>query len=326
MKDENGNEIVEVSATQQTEISEIIEDFLPKEEGSEVAQVVETKSEGGTEGVKEGEKRTEEEAGGQKQDGEPVQKGEEEIKPIEGEVKPVVTEVDKTKVVDDKVVEQPTEVEQLRALNKELLGRIEEIAGKVIGPKEVKPPTPEEVEAQKKSDEQQAKQILKFLPSNEVFDDVMKDANNFNALLTSVVNTAVERSLRLMPQIATQLVEQQMGLKTAVTNFYQDNKDLEPHKKYVGFVANEISAQHSDWGLQQILQETEKEVRNRLKLQRVVNGEVQPTIEQTNTQVGGHTAPKNPGFVPGSGGGRRGSVSGDGNLTPLDKDIIYLIS
>ncbi len=324
MKDENGNEIVEVSATQQTEISEIIEDFLPKEDG-EVTQVVEDKSEGGTESVKEGEKRTEEEAGGQEQDGKSVQKGEEEIKPVEGEVKPVIAE-DKTKSVEDKVVEQPTELEQLRALNKELLGRIEEIAGKVIGPKEVKPPTPEEVEAQKKSDEQQAKQVLKFLPSNEVFDDVMKDANNFNALLTSVVNTAVERSLRLMPQIATQLVEQQIGLKTAVTNFYQDNKDLEPHKKYVGFVANEISAQHSDWGLQQILQETEKEVRSRLKLQRVVNGEAQPVIEQTNLRTDGHTAPKNPGFVPGSGGGRRGSSSSDGNLSSQEKDIINLIS
>jgi hypothetical protein len=314
MKDENGNEIVEVNAGQQTEINDIVEGFLPSVETSEVAPVVETKTDGGNESVKEGEERTKEETGGQEQVGEPTQKVEGEVKPVEGEVKPVVP-------AEPPV--EPSELEQLKATNKMLIDRLNEVAGKVVGPKEIKPPTPEEAEAQKRSDEQQAKQILKFIPSNEVFDEVMKDSNNFNAVLTSVVNTAVERSLRLMPQIATQLVEQQMNLKTAVNSFYTDNKDLEPHKKYVGFVANEISAQHSDWGLQQILQETEKEVRNRLKLNRVVNGDL--TVGQTSVGTS-HTAPSNPGFVPGSGGGRRGSTSSDGNLTAMEKDISSLIS
>ncbi len=155
----------------------------------------------------------------------------------------------------------------------------------------------------------------------------MKDSNNFNALLTTVVNTAVERSLRLMPQIATQLVDQQITLKTVVNDFYTDNKDLVPHKKYVGFVSNEIASQHPDWGLTQILQETEKEVRNRLRLSRVADNAVpgQTRVQQIERSAA-RTGIVNPGFVPGGGGGRKGSASSDGNLSIQEKDILSLIS
>jgi hypothetical protein len=316
----------ELDQQQQTEISDIIEDFVPSTETTEAAEpveqaapvesepVVETKPvEEKVEEVvkdgKEGEERKQEETSGQEQVGKPAEEVKEEIaKPAE-QAQPELTEIEKVKKE-----------------NEELKKHLEEIAERVIAPKP-KPQTEQEVAASKAEQDRQAKQILKFLPSDEVFDEVMKDSNNFNALLTTVVNTAVERSLRLMPQIATQLVDQQITLKTVVNDFYTDNKDLVPHKKYVGFVSNEIAAQHPDWGLSQILQETEKEVRNRLRLSRVADNAVpgQTRVQQIERSVA-RTGIVNPGFVPGGGGGRKGSASSDGNLSIQEKDIMSLIS
>lgn len=312
----------ELEEKQQTEIGEIIEDFIPATEApaeSVVETPVETTPiEEGTVNVEEGKERQAEAASGQEQTGEPAAKVEEPIVPP---VEPVVPPVEPPK--------QESDLERMTRENAELKAHLEEMAGRFVTPPAPKQLTPEEQAAQKTRIEQQARQVLKFLPDDTVFDDVMKSSDNFNALLTSVVNTAVERSLRLMPQVATQLVEQQINLKTAVRDFYTDNRDLEPHKKYVGFVANEVAAQHSDWGLTQILQETEKEVRGRLKLARA--GENMQavhvgSVQQTGPVINDRTAPSNPGFVPGGGGGRRGSSSSDGNLSSQEKDIMSLIS
>jgi|GEM_PF-4938602 len=309
---------------QQTEISEIIEDFIPatQEVGStetteQAASVesehietkpVDEKVEEEVKDGKEGEERKSEEASGQEQVGKPAEEVKEEVKSEE-----------------QKEVEL-SEVEKIKKENEELKRHLEEIAERIITPKP-KQQTEQEIADAKAEKDRQSKQILKFLPSDEVFDEVMKDSNNFNALLTTVVNTAVERSLRLMPQIATQLVDQQITLKTVVNDFYIDNKDLVPHKKYVGFVSNEIASQHPDWGLTQILQETEKEVRNRLKLSRVAdNTALGQTKVQQIERSAARTAPVNPGFVPGGGGGRKGSASSDGNLSVQEKDIMSLIS
>lgn len=319
----------ELDQQQQTEISDIIEDFVPATETTEAAEpveqaapvesepVVETKPvEEKVEEVvkdgKEGEERKQEEASGQEQVGKPAEEVKEEVVTKPTEQTQVETEL--------------SEVEKIKKENEELKKHLEEIAERVIAPKP-QPQTEQEIAAQKAEQDRQAKQILKFLPSDEVFDEVMKDSNNFNALLTTVVNTAVERSLRLMPQIATQLVDQQITLKTVVNDFYTDNKDLVPHKKYVGFVSNEIAAQHPDWGLSQILQETEKEVRNRLRLSRVADNTVpgQTRVQQIERSAA-RTGIVNPGFVPGGGGGRKGSASSDGNLSIQEKDILSLIS
>lgn len=313
---------------QQAEISEIIEDFVPPMQSTESTEtleqaqtntepVVETKPvEEKVEEVvkdgKEGEERKPEETSGQEQVGKPAEEVKEEVVTKPTEQTQVETEL--------------SEVEKIKKENEELKKHLEEIAERIIAPKP-QPKTEQEIAAQKAEQDRQAKQILKFLPSDEVFDEVMKDSNNFNALLTTVVNTAVERSLRLMPQIATQLVDQQITLKTVVNDFYTDNKDLVPHKKYVGYVSNEIASQHPEWGLAQILQETEKEVRNRLRLSRVVDNTApgQTRVQQIERSAA-RTAPVNPGFVPGGGGGRKGSASSDGNLSIQEKDILSLIS
>lgn len=326
MSEELENKGVETTDVQQEQISEIIEDFIPQDAKpmedapaesttTETEGAATTTTEEATEDVKEGEERKAEEASEQEQTDANTDEKKEglEEKPVIEEKKPAETTL------------SPEDI--LKKENEELKAQLSEIAGRFMNPP-VKQKTQEEVKAEQ---ERNAKQVLKFLKDDATFDEVMKSSDNFNALMTSVVNTAVERSLRLMPTIATQLVDQQMTLSTAVNAFYTDNKDLEQHRKYVGFVANEVTAQHPDWGLKEVLQETEKEVRSRLKLERVANTIAQPGAnlgQRGSQQIGipSRTAPANPGFVPSGGGGRKGSSSADGNLSRQEKDILNLIS
>jgi hypothetical protein len=320
----------ELQDKQVTEINDLIADFVPA--SSETANTTEEVHTDETKAADEGEKRSEEKAGEQESTESSEGKKEEVVAPIVS-TEPIKTEVDTTKAADTTVLEsvkkedqkEETELERFKRENTELRTHLEELAGKAMGPSEPVAKTSEQIEADKKQANEAARQILKFLPNEEIFDEVMKNADSFNALLTSVVNTAVERSLRLVPRVATQIVDQQASMRELVKDFYTDNKDLLPHKKYVGFVSNEIASQHADWTIDKVLVETEKEVRSRLKLART-SGAMDNTGSQSRTDTTSHTVDKNPGFVPSSGGGRKGSGSADGNMTSVEKEIMSLIS
>lgn len=331
MKDE------ELEKNQQSEIGELLEGLTApstSESTTSGSSEASTSTEANTEtstiiegekDVKKGEERKEEETSRQESTTDTGKKVEGEVGAKEGEVKSV-TETTTTKVKEEVKPPEKTREQLLEEDNKALRQRLEELAGKIITPTQPKPMTPEE---EKRKKDEQAKQVLRFVPNDEVFDEVMKSADNFNALLTSIVNVAVERSIRIVPQIATQLIDQHFNLKTAVDTFYTENNDLKPHMKYIGFIANEISSQHPDWGLSQILQEVEKEARVKLNIPKSalsVPGSVTIKNAQTgstNTNTANNT---NPGFVPGGGGSRTGSPSSTGNLTKAEKEIVDLIS
>lgn len=262
---------------------------------------------------KEEEVKTDVEKGEERESEETTKQGKDDE--LESKEKKVTAEHTSETQPEHKEDVQETELERYKRENEELRKHLEEIADKVFTPKPQPKMTPEEEqEAAKKA----ANQVLPFLKSDEVFDEALKSAHNFNALLTSVVNTAVERSLRIMPQIASQIADSQITLKTSVENFYRDNQDLIPHKKYVGYVANEIAAQHPEWTLLQVLQETEKEARTRLRLAR--------NATQQTTTSSSTTVQQRPGFVPsGGGGGRRRTPSSD-NMSEQEKSILDLLT
>jgi len=299
------------------EIGDIIADYVPPVEGVTEEEV---KVDG-----QEGEERSEEAAGGQVEAvPKPVEEKEKEIeKPaIEGEPAPapIAAPVAEVKPPEPAPIEK-SEIELMKEENAALKAHIEEIVGKLAGPKEVKPVSEEERAAQV---EAAKRQVLQFVDSNETFDTVMSDVKNFNALLTAVVNTSVERSLRMIPQVVTSVVDQTVNMKTAVADFYRANGDLVPHKKYVGFIANEVTAEHPDWQLEAVLVEVENQARGKLRLPK---REVIESQQNIPAPMGESTAKaNNPGFVPGSGGGgRRGSASSSGNLTKIEKDILDII-
>ena len=300
---------------QSKEIGDLLDGYTPPADATDsespvVEAAPETKSDEAE--VKadgqEGEERAEEEAGGQEQAGESVAKeeGKEEVapKPVE-QPKPAETELQKAQ----------RELAEMRA-------RLEDMADRAINPPAPPRPklTPEQKAAQKVELEKRAKQAIKFLPDDNAFDEVMKSSDSFNAFLTSVLNFTTERILRMVPQVATQYVEQQLNYKTAAQEFYQANEDLIPHKKYVGFVSNELLAQHADWDLTKLLQETERAVRDRLKIQKAAGAAPGVRSENGTTRI----VPSNPGFVPGGGSGRRGEAQS--SATGQEKQILDLLS
>jgi hypothetical protein len=314
-----------VIESQQNDIADMLDGLMPapaeqsSEEGKEI------------EGGDQGKERTEEKAGEQVEgDGRGEEKAEEVKKEAESEEKQVSQEGEKPipekpapteqKAVEEKKVEE-TELERLKRENNEFRQHMEELAAQTLAAQAPKQLTPEE---QKSRAAAQAKQVLNFLKDDDTFDEVMKSSANFNALLTSVVNTAIAKTVQLLPNITTKYVDTQLETRLAVRDFYTDNSDLLPHRKYVGFVSNEMLAKNPDWSLEKNLEETEKEVRMRLKLPRVAESSAgdhrQISSERTRTVA------ENPGFVPsGGGGGRRGSVSAD-KLSVEEKGIMDLIS
>lgn len=310
-------EEVVVPETQQSEIADMLDGLIPAP--SEQETVVE-KEEVQTSGD-EGKERSKEEAGEQV---EVRGDGKEEGKEVKPEDLGAVSAEEVKKPTEE--AQTPPATEQLSELDMakrelaEMRALMEEMASKTMEPAQKKSLTPEEQKVQK---EKAAKQVLTFLKDDETFDEVMKSSVNFNALLTSVVNTAVAKTVQLIPQISNQYIDTQMTTRLAVRDFYMDNPDLLPHKKYVGFVSNELFAKNPDWDLEKNFQETEKEVRTRLKVQRSA-GTTQGRQPQTGAGI--RTVDANPGFVPSGGsGGRRGSVSTE-RLSGEDKQIMDLIS
>jgi hypothetical protein len=307
------DEVVQVSKEQQADINAILEDFVPPvQTQSEEKPIVEEEKKD----VKEGEERPKEEAGEQKpDDAKPVEehKEGEVVPPIE--VKPPVVEPPKG---------EETELDRMKKENEDFRKQLSDMAERVAAAPQQPKLTPEQQAAAAEARKKLPPQILKFIPDEESFDEVMKTADGFNTLLTSVFNAAVQHSLRLMPQVATQLVDSQITLRTTAQEFYQANPDLIPHKKYVGFVANELAAQHADWDLPTLLQNAEKEVRTRLKIAPAQAGGINTGVVQTR-EGNTHTVQDNPGFVPSGGGGRRGVASSE-KLTGVERDIADLIS
>jgi hypothetical protein len=296
---------------QESMISEVLEGFIPVAPVSTTETATEVKSEEGVQTDEpKGEERKAEETSEQIPAGEvkSEEKTEEVVVPPTTEVVAPVTPV----VVAPVVPVQETEVDRLKRENAEFRLHLSEMADRLQAPA----PKPVLTAEQQAAEAAKPRQAYRFIKDDGAYDEATSSADNFNILLTTVVNTAVERALRMIPQVATGMVEQQIDLRSSVDEFFKKNQDLIPQRKYVGFVTNEVTASHPDWNLGQILEETEKLSRERLKLPRIV-----PT---QNGERGARTVTGNPAFVPG-GGSRRGTVQTD-TLTGEDKQILDIIS
>lgn len=314
--------VVEEEVKVQTDmIADVLEGFIPPS--------TTTQPEVPTDG-EEGKERQAEEAVEQVET--PVVTGKEEAKVVETPVAPVVPEPVTPVVAAPVVPEVPaktqeqTEVEILRQQLAEMREAMEKMAA---GPTPVPAPAPApaaQPQAQAPTTDQQMnlKQILRFLPNDETYDQVTKNAENFNILLTNVVNTAVQRSLQMLPQVATRLVDTQMTARTAVDEFYRANEDLLPYRKFVGFITAEVAAAHADWALDDVLKESNRLSRERLKLPTVASRTPQQPV-QPQTPAS-QTVAQNPAFVPGGANrGRRANAQADAP-TGQEQQIIDILS
>lgn len=138
---------------------------------------------------------------------------------------------------------------------------------------------------------------------------------------TAAHNAAVETSLRMLPAVTSPVINQQIELRSKADSFYRNNPDLVPIKGYVKAVAEELEAVHTDWGADKLFDETEKEVRSRIKIPKAA---VQPAADAqpaTGARVAGRSGERRPAFAkPGSSG--RNQPAGPTGLT---KDIMDLV-
>lgn len=168
-----------------------------------------------------------------------------------------------------------------------------------------------------------------FVEDEAELDEALKTHENMNAFLNKAfgkfittfapafVQSAVEKSMTEIPNVTRDVVRNQIGMHSAVQEFWGKNSDLRPHKEYAGMVSNRIAITHPEYDVTKILEETEKEVREKLKIPRI--GDQSGGVIATSTQPG----PGQPAFVR-SGPARTSAPTV--RVTPLEKEILDLIN
>jgi flagellar biosynthesis/type III secretory pathway protein FliH len=155
---------------------------------------------------------------------------------------------------------------------------------------------------------------LPFLEKEEDLDKALNSKDNFNALLTTVMEKAQERMLVNLPQVIGVMAEKIVTQRLAAKEFYDNNKDLSANKAFVSIVANEMAAANPEWDMGKLITHLGEEVRKRLVL---VQG-ASPTV-LTPGVVDGPT----PAFVSPSGAR---PIGGAPQLDKMAKDILDMIS
>jgi len=166
-----------------------------------------------------------------------------------------------------------------------------------------------------------------FVADEAALDAALKTPESFNEFLNrsfkvfmeansqGFTRSAVNTALLELPNVTAEVVKGQLNLYNLVKDFYAENKDLSPHREYVGMISNKLASENPAWTTAQLLQETEKEVRGKL---RIVKGAIAaPEV----THVGPGPGP--PAFV--SPGGARVNSPGGPQLTALEKDVADII-
>ena len=214
-----------------------------------------------------------------------------EGKPIEGEQEPEETE--------EEDADKPKESPEVKALRDQLTALEAKLAA-IAAPKQAE--TAKETPVDKTF----------FIATQEEMDRVLDKPENMNELLVKVHNRAVESVIKHIPAIISNMIETQVTMRGSVTKFYEENKDLVPHKQYVGFVVNELVGKHPDWDMNKVFTELPKEVRKRIGLKQ------QAEEKKQQKQRGG--------FPPRGSGARPPAKQGSDKPTGTEAEIADLIT
>lgn len=158
---------------------------------------------------------------------------------------------------DDKAAQESAEaalVKQLQAQIEALSKKISDLTGDKQ--KETKP----EAEAE------QLDLPLGFFKDKEEYEKVFEDPKLMNEVLLRVHNKAVEKTIRMLPQVIKNVVDTHMVVHSKTADFFKENEDLLPHREFVGFVANDLATKNPDWSVGKLFEELAPEVRKRLGL------------------------------------------------------------
>lgn len=177
---------------------------------------------------------------------------------------------------------------------------------------------PSKQEIQEEAEELDIEQIV----SPEEFEEIQTDPKKFNQVLAKVYKAAEanarQKVMQDVPQLVQKTASRQATYQTAVQNFYDDNPDLKPFKKFVSVTMNEVAAENPDMNLEDMLQETAKRARKNLALASSAREQEEERREQEDQGPS-----DKPAFAEGSKGGR--SNGGGDTRSNQQKQIDDLI-
>lgn len=112
-------------------------------------------------------------------------------------------------------------------------------------------------------------------------DEVTREPSAFNKLLNTIYKKAIqtvrgearrtkEDTLRELPEMVTRKLETEKSLKEMSDKFYTKNKDLEPFKKVVGVVFEELASENPTLKYNEVLEKVGDETRKRLDLKKPI--------------------------------------------------------
>lgn len=235
---------METDESQKEQVDSMLSDFFPSSEQpveEPVAEEPADETKGEESQADEGETTKEETVGIEDQEG----------KETPAEIPPVAEEV---KAADD-------EITTIKKQNEILMQRIEELSGKIMEPAKV-------AEAQ---DSQQKPSVYDIIGDDDI-DDVLASKELFNSAISKAMKmaeeSAVQKIFTSLPHIVMKQMQQQFTIKQATDEFYRDNPDLEPVKKTVAAVANEIYSTNPQLSVVEIFQKSAEKTREILGLRK----------------------------------------------------------
>jgi hypothetical protein len=101
---------------------------------------------------------------------------------------------------------------------------------------------------------------FQILPDGVDFEDVVNDKATFEGFMRDVLTryetSRVRRDALTTPTLVSRQVQFVLGLHKAVESFYDANKDLVNVKPLVGAFSNKLVAEHPDWSLPKVMEES----------------------------------------------------------------------
>lgn len=237
---------------------------------------------------------------------------------LTGEIEETSTE-DSSDEVEDDSVETPVEEESAEEEEEEVEEeeapaetpaeepdeRDQEIADLRQRLAEKETPAEEEEEEEVPVAEELTFEPQDFMGDLEI-DDVLADKESINELLNKVFQQGVRNSrdvvgehiLRDIPQIVKTNIALITEMSAASEKFYSEHKDLEPFKKVVATVFEEVQAENPDKGYEELLDTVGKEARKRLELHKETITPVEEKAPRLPAKKGSRTVNEQPDTSP----------------------------
>lgn len=221
---------------------EVVETEEPKDEpetGTEEA------GEGSSEEAGESEATGEEEEPGGETEGETEEEDGEEAEP------------------DETRPELSAELESVRLMNEALVKQLREQADD-----QERLRAAYEQQTQTQSQKQQAADcpILAFIPNQDTMDQVLSSPESLNLAFNQLYYSGLQKAEEQSTLRVGQQIQAAIGIQEKRAEFYRKNPDLAPYNEYCSVIVDEVVGQHPDWGIDQVLVETAKTTRQKLKL------------------------------------------------------------